>query len=67
VLAGAPNGVEVCERTGPHGRVLILINYTDVARSVPLGGRMRNVLDGGEAGGTVSIAPHEVAVFAASS
>lgn len=65
VLAGAPDGVEVCERSGPHGRVLILINHTGLAQSVNLGGRMHDVLGGGEVSGTVSIAPHGVSVYAA--
>lgn len=65
VLAGAPEGVEVCERTGPHGRVLILINHSDMAQSVALGGRMHDVLGGGEASGTVTVAPHGVSVYAA--
>jgi hypothetical protein len=39
----------------------------DGGRSVTLGGRMRDVLNGGGAAATVSIAPHAVAVFSASS
>jgi beta-galactosidase len=63
-LAGVPDGVEVCERQGPHGRVLILINHTNTSQSVTLPGAMRDVLGGGTSHGAVTIAAHDVAVYA---
>jgi beta-galactosidase len=62
-LANVPDGVEVCERRGPHGRVLILINHTGAARSMALPGPMRDVLSGAAVRGSVSIPAHDVVVL----
>jgi beta-galactosidase len=50
IVANAPEGVEVCERTGSGKTVLILINHGTTAQHVALPGEMRDLL--GE--GTVS-------------
>jgi beta-galactosidase len=65
VLADAPEGVEVCERSGPQGRVLIVLNHADEARAVTLPEPMHDVLGGTNAQGPVTIPAHGVGVYAA--
>lgn len=44
ILAGAPDGVEVCQRTNAHRSVLILINHNAAPQHVDLHGSMRDLL-----------------------
>jgi beta-galactosidase len=62
VLAGIPDDVEVAERAGEGGRVLILINHGDAAHRVELPRPMRDVLGGGMRR-RIDLPPHEVAVL----
>jgi beta-galactosidase len=64
ILPDAPDGVEVCERRGSSGRVLILINHTAGPLGVALPGPMRDLLGGGTAKGTVTLPAHGVGVYA---
>jgi beta-galactosidase len=67
VLADLPENVEVFERSGPQGRVLIVINHAAEARAVTLSEPMHDVLGGTDAQGPVSIPAHGVGVYSARS
>jgi len=58
-----PDDVEVCERRNEGKFVLILINHGDAKRNITLPRAMLDVLTGGAARRSVSLAPHDVAVL----
>ena len=66
ILPNVPPGVEVCVRSSADHSVLILLNHNRSAASVTIPAGYTDVLGGGQASGTVSIAPDDVKVFSTS-
>ena len=62
IVAGVPDGVEVCERTGDGKTVLILINHTTETQQVTLPGEMKDLLGGGQVS-SVNLEKYGVAVL----
>lgn len=64
IVAGVPDGVEVCERTGNGKTVLILINHNTEPEQVTLPGEMTDLLAADHGGvSTVELPKYGVAVL----
>jgi len=63
-LPSVPEGVEVSLRQGERGDVFVIINFSETAKTIPLSGPMKDVLEGGEKT-SVSLPVYGVAVFSA--
>lgn len=64
LVPNAPEGVEVCERSGEGRRVLVLINHSTETRQVALPATMTDLLKGGETS-SVELEKYGVAVLEA--
>jgi beta-galactosidase len=62
-LGVAPEGVEVCRRTGPGKEVFIVINHTTAPQTISLPRPMREALRGGGAQSSITLPPREVGVL----
>jgi beta-galactosidase len=62
-LGAAPEGVEVCRRTGPGKEVFIVINHTTAPQTISLPRPMREALRGGDAASSITLPPREVGVL----
>ena len=62
LLAGVPEGVEVCERTGEGKTVLILINHTRASQQVTIPAGMKAII-GSASGGSITLGKYDVAVL----
>lgn len=62
-LGAAPEGVEVCRRTGPGKEVFIVINHTTAPQTISLPRPMREALRGGDAAASITLPPREVGVL----
>jgi beta-galactosidase len=60
-----PGSLWALRRTGPGGDVIFVLNPTDTAETVPLKGKFRDVLDGSELSGALSLGPYDLRVFMA--
>ncbi|MFB3923729.1 MAG: beta-galactosidase [Terriglobia bacterium] len=58
-----PEGVELAVREKAGKKILFLINYTEKAQAINLGGTFRNALTGGTEPAEVSLAPFDVKVL----
>ena len=65
ILVGLPPDVELGERQAPDRRVLVLINHGAEPRRITLPGPMQDVLAGRDVAASVTLAPHDLGVFAA--
>ncbi len=63
LVAGVPEGVEVCERSGEGKTVLILINHNTTPETVTLPGQMKNLLAGDAEVSSVELPKYGVAVL----
>jgi beta-galactosidase len=62
-LGAAPEGVEVCRRTGPGKEVFIVINHTTAPQTILLPRPKREALRGGDAASSITLPPREVGVL----
>jgi beta-galactosidase len=62
LIANAPKGVEVCERTGNGKTVVILINHNTTPQHIALPGEMKDLLKGGSVS-SVNLPKYDVAVL----
>jgi len=62
-LGAAPEGVEVCRRSGQGKDVFIVINHTPQPQTISLPRPMREALRGGDAASSLSLPPREVGVL----
>jgi beta-galactosidase len=67
IIAGIPDGIEVCERDGAGKTVWIVINHARTPQTVRLPLPIKNILVGQGQGDTLQLAPHDVAVVEAGS
>jgi len=63
IVAGVPDGVEVCERTGDGKTVLVLINHTTEPQQVTLPNEMKDLLTDGAEVSSVDLPKYGVAVL----
>jgi len=60
-----PTAVEVLERVGPAGRILIVTNFSGQAQSVDIGDRGKDLLGKGTVGPKIDLEPYGVRVLKA--
>ena len=67
IIAGIPDGIEVCERDGAGKTVWIVINHARTPQTVRLPLPIKNIMVGHGQGDTLQLAAHDVAVVEAGS
>jgi beta-galactosidase len=60
-----PTAVEVLERVGPAGRILIVTNFSGQPQSVDIGDRGKDLLGKGTVGPKIDLEPYGVRVLKA--